>query len=67
MHGKHISYKTQQPIYRLMRVEVENQEFSFVILKKTVGLKAFPQLKSGYFYSAFTDDQQITCKNIILF
>lgn len=31
MHGKHISYKTQKPIYRLMRVEVENQQFSFVI------------------------------------
>lgn len=50
MHGKHISYKTQKPIYRLMRV----------LQKKTVGLKAFPQLKSGYFYSALTDDEQIT-------
>lgn len=60
MHGKHISYKTQKPIYRLMRVEVENQQFAFVIKKTTVGLKAFPQLKSGYFYSALTGDEQIT-------
>ena len=51
MHGKHISYKTQKPIYGLMRVEVENQQFAFVITKKeTVRLKAFLRLKSGYFY-----------------
>ena len=44
MHGKNISYKSQKPFYRLMRVEVENQQFAFDIKKKTVGLKAFPQL-----------------------
>ena len=63
MHGKHISYKTQKAIYRIMRVQVKNQEFAFVIKKKkkkknswVVRLKAFPQLKSGYFYGALTDN-----------
>ena len=35
MHGKHISYKTQKPFYRLMRVEVENEQFAFDIEKNS--------------------------------
>ena len=34
MHGKHISYKTQKPIYRLVRVEVD-QQFAFDIKKNS--------------------------------
>ena len=50
MHGKHISYKTQKPIYRLMRVEVENQQFAFVIKKKQqLVWRLFHNLKVGIF------------------
>ena len=41
MHGKHISYKTQKPIYRLMWVEVENQQFAFVIKKNNSWFEGF--------------------------
>ena len=41
MHGKHISYKIQKPIYRLMRVEVENQQFAFVIEKNNSWFEGF--------------------------
>ena len=49
MHGKHITYKTQKPIYRLMRVEVENQQFAFDIKKKQVGWRLFHNFKVGIF------------------
>ena len=60
MHGKHISYKTQKAIYRIMRVQVKKSRVCICYKKKknswVVRLKAFPQLKSGYFYGALTDN-----------
>ena len=41
MHGQHTSYNTQKPIYRLMRVEVENQQFAFDIKKNNSWFEGF--------------------------
>ena len=50
MHGKHISYKTQKPIYRLMRVEVEINSLHLLLQKKKqLGWRLFCDLKVSIF------------------